>query len=132
MRKKLRHKIYISVFWRKLYWRLKFLELLIYKFIVFYYSLAVKVISPIFSGAYSTNYIFIFMSKLIVLLILAITVTPRLVFLSRKYELLKNLVHFFSSLFLSIKSLVASFLHELQINFKFLLCRSQTQVWGLQ
>lgn len=109
---RLKNKVYRSIFCKKLYWRSKLIELLINRFLLIYYSLIIRFVSPLWNSIHSVEYLSAIICKIIILSIISIFIITRAVFNIKKFKLLKNLVRFFSFLKVNIKYTIWRFFNE--------------------
>jgi len=117
MRRRFQRKIFKSIFWRRFYWRLKLVELIVSKWMVFYYSLFIKVTSPVMGWNYSVEYLFICLAKTTVLSILIIVLISRIIAIVRRFNIIQNLMYFFKVFLSSVVDQVFVILNEFKVSF---------------
>lgn len=129
MWRRLKNRAYRSIFCRKLYWRSKLIELIIHKFLLVYYSIIIRLVSPLWGGIHSVEYLSIIISKIIILSIISIFIITKIVFNIKKFKLLKSLVRFFSFFKVNIKYIIWNFFNEWNVSEKYLSNRVNVKIF---
>jgi len=113
MIKRIRRKVYRSIFWRRIYWRFKFIEFSLNRYLMIYYSLLAKFIKLYSNLSYSLSHFVIYVLKVVFLSTLIIIFISRIIIWVKRYKVLEN---FFTYLFYVIIGRLIKLIRQIQNN----------------